>query len=109
VGLDGPDLVRADVPEPFQAVPDASPMDLLEGRKLVFGGGDDELPAQFERDAVLPAELEQHAVAVPAVPGLRLRAVVDPAVDDPAVVPVWWAAMRSSFSTTRTRSRASAS
>jgi len=88
VGLDGPDPAGVQEPEPFQAVADASPVDLLQGRQLLFGRRDDDLPADLEGDAVAPAEIDEQAVAVPAVPGFQASGpVIDAAVDDPAVVP----------------------
>ncbi|CAM5718365.1 hypothetical protein SCANM63S_09381 [Streptomyces canarius] len=56
--------------------------------QLVPLGGDDQLAGDGVRDAVLGAELHHLGGAPHRVPRLeRIRPVVDPAVDDPAVAP----------------------
>jgi hypothetical protein len=87
VGLDLGDPGRVDAPQPGDAVRPRAPLDLLERRELALLGRDDQLAAALDANPVPLAERVQERRAADAEARLqRARRVVDPRVDDAAVV-----------------------
>ena len=87
VGFDVLDRVPGDALEALDLVLDAEAVDLLQHRQLVLGGGGDDLAADVVVDTVFLGERDELMAPLDAVDGLEAaRGVVEPAVDDPAVV-----------------------
>ena len=80
--------VGLEAAQPGHPVLAAAALQLVQPGQLALVAGDDQLAAPLERDAALPAVLVQLARALDAEPRLqRPGRVVDPRVDDAAVVP----------------------
>ena len=87
MGFDVLDRVPGDALEALDLVLDAEAVDLLQHRQLVLGGGGDDLAADVVVDTVFLGERDELMAPLDAVDGLEAaRGVVEPAVDDPAVV-----------------------
>src|SRR6202522_78204 len=85
--LDLAQFFRSDEAKSAQPVSFAAPPQFFETRQLGFAGGDDDLAAPFMRNAVLAAKFHHGRGSGHAQPRLqRSRLVVDPGVDDTAVV-----------------------
>ena len=88
VRLDLAEVVPVEEPEALDAVGGAALEERLEPRQLGLRGGDDHLADRVDADPVLRAELLHQPGALDAEPRLvRAGLVVDPRVDDAAVVP----------------------
>ena len=87
VGLDLGEPRPVDLPQPGDTVLAAAPVQLLETRNLALRRRDDELAAALIRDLLAIAVLVEQLVPLDAQTRLeRSRRVVDPRVDDAAVV-----------------------
>ena len=102
--LDLPEIILAEKRCPVDAVRLGPRVKIVQAGQIALVRRDHDLAATLRRDSVLLAVCVQRSASLHAQPRFeRARGVVDPRVDNAAVMPVWCAAIRSSFSRTRTR------